>query len=292
MVKSYDYDVADDDYSIGRYLDEVGGLLHGIAENPRLEAELLLGLVLRKTRTYLIAHPERRLTEQERLIYETLVRERFSGMPMAYITGIKEFWSMPLRVNSSALIPRPETELLVERALERIPDEDNIQVLDLGCGCGPISLAIARERPRAFVTGIDNAPGALRLARLNRKILKVRNVQFIESDWFDVIRGNKYHCIVTNPPYVDSKDEYLLAGELRFEPPEALAGGKEGLGAIRQIIDRAHNYIVRQGWMLIEHGAEQRRSLRKLLEAQRYYDIECYQDAAGHDRVTECRFVE
>jgi release factor glutamine methyltransferase len=292
LVKSYDYDVADDDYSIGRYLDDVSGLLAGVTDSPRLEAELLMGLVLRKTRAYLHAHAEQQLSRADRATFEALVRQRFSGMPMAYITGVREFWSMPLRVNRSSLIPRHETELLVEKALKHIPDEDDIKVLDLGCGCGPISLAIARERPRAFVTGVDISPGALRLARLNRKIMKLENVEFLESNWFDAVRGNKYHCVVTNPPYVINKDEYMMSGDLRFEPPEALAAGKDGLASIRAIIDRAHNYIVRQGWMLIEHGADQRRAVRKLLEAQRYYDIECYQDAAGHDRVTECRFVE
>jgi release factor glutamine methyltransferase len=292
VVKSYDYDVRDDDYSIGRYVQEASGLLAGVADNPRLEAELLLGLVLRKTRAHLHAWPEQELGKQDRLTFEALVRQRFSGVPMAYISGVREFWSMPLRVNRSVLIPRHETELLVEKALERIPDEDDIRVLDLGCGCGPISLAIAKERPRALVTGVDISPDALRLARLNRKILKIENVEFLESNWFDAVRGNKYHCVVTNPPYVINRDEYLLAGELRFEPPEALAAGDDGLDAIRAIIDRAHNYIVRQGWMLIEHGAEQRRAVLRLLEAQRYYDITCYQDAAGHDRVTECRFVE
>ena len=292
MVKTYDYDVKDDDYSIGRYVEEAAGLLEGVAENPRLEAELLLGLVLRKTRAYLHTWPEQQLGKQDRLTFEALVRQRFSGVPMAYISGVREFWSMPLRVNRSVLIPRHETELLVEKALAHIPDENDIRVLDLGCGCGPISLAIARERPRATVTGVDISPDALRLARLNRKILKIENVEFLESNWFDAVRGNKYHCVVTNPPYVINRDEYLLTGELRFEPPEALAAGDDGLDAIRAIIDRAHNYIVRQGWMLIEHGAEQRRFVLKLLEAQRYYDITCYQDAAGHDRVTECRFVE
>ena len=291
-VDSYDYDKADEDFTIGRYLKDVGELLAGVTDSPRLEAELLLCLVLRRSRAYLHAHTEDQLSKADRVTFEALVRQRFSGMPIAYITGVREFWSMPLRVNRSSLIPRPETELLVEQALTHIPDEDDIRVLDLGCGCGPISLAIARERPKAFVTGVDISPGALRLARLNRKIMKIDNVEFMESNWFDAVRGNKYHCVVTNPPYVINKDEYMMAGDLRFEPPEALAAGDDGLSAIRAIIDRAHNYIVRQGWMLIEHGSEQRRAVTKLLEAQRYYDIACYQDAAGHDRLTECRFVE
>jgi len=291
-VETYDYDVADDDFSIGRYIEDASVLLSKVADNPRLEAELLLGLVLRKTRAHLIAWSDRQLDRQNRVTFEALVRQRFSGVPMAYISGVREFWSMPLRVDRSVLIPRHETELLVEKALEHIPDEDDIRVLDLGTGCGAISLAIARERPKAQVIGVDISQAALRIARLNRKILKIRNVEFMDSDWFDAVRGSKFHCIVSNPPYVVNRDEFLLDGELRFEPPEALAAGDDGLECIGQIIDRAHNYIVRQGWMLIEHGSTQQRPVRKLLEAQRYYDITCYQDAAGHDRVTECRFVE
>ncbi len=282
----------DDEFTIGQYLGDAAAILAHISESPRLDAEVLMGLVLKKPRSYLHAWPEKQLDAQECANFEALIRRRYSGEPIAYIRGVREFWSIPLRVSPQVLIPRPETELLVEKALARIPDEDEIQVLDLGTGSGAVALAIARERPKAFVTGVDNSPDALRIARLNRKVLNAQNTEFLESNWFDAVRGRKFHVVVSNPPYVINRDEFLMMGELRFEPPEALAGGDEGLDCIEEIIERAHNYIVRQGWMLLEHGEAQQKAVQRLLEAQRYFDIHCFQDDAGHDRVTECRFVE
>lgn len=280
------------DINIGRYVEDAAAILSVGADTPRLDAELLMGMVLRRPRSFIIAHGEDVLDWEQAARFEALVRRRFSGEPIAYISGIREFWSMPLRVTRHVLIPRPETELLVEKALARTPDEEGIRVLDLGSGSGAIALAIARERPKAEVIGVDNSPEAIRIAKLNATVLKIRNVRFLESNWFDAVRGEKFHTVVSNPPYVINRDEYLMAGDLRFEPQDALAGGDDGLECIRAIIDRAHNYIVRQGWMLLEHGADQRRAVNRLLEAQRYYDICCYQDLAGLDRVTECRFVE
>ncbi len=282
----------DPEHTIGTYVDDAAAILSIGAATARLDAEILMGMVLRRPRSYLHAHPERSLEPLEAAEFEMLVRRRFSGEPIAYITGVREFWSMPLRVNRHVLIPRPETELLVEKALARTPDEEGTRVLDLGTGSGAVALAIARERPRAEVIAVDNSPEALRIARLNSQVLKIANVQFLESNWFDAVRGQKFNTVVSNPPYVINRDEYLMAGDLRFEPQDALAGGDDGLECIRAIVDRAHNYIVRQGWMLLEHGADQQRAVHRLLEAQRYYDICCYQDLAGHDRVTECRFVE
>lgn len=279
-------------HTIGSYVNDAAAILSIGADTARLDAEILMGMVLRRPRSYLYTHPDRYLNPLEAAEFEMLVRRRFSGEPIAYITGVKEFWSMPLRVNQHVLIPRPETELLVEKALARTPGDEGTRVLDLGTGSGAIALAIAKERPEAEVIGVDNSPEALRIARLNAQVLRIRNVEFLESNWFDAVRGQKFHTVVSNPPYVINRDEYLMAGDLRFEPQDALAGGDDGLEAIRAIIDRAHNYIVRQGWMLLEHGADQQKSVQRLLEAQRYYDIYCYQDLAGNDRVTECRFVE
>ncbi len=280
------------EHTVGSYLDDAAAILSIGAETARLDAEVLMGMVLRRPRSFLHAHPERHLDPGEAAEFEMLVRRRFSGEPIAYISGVREFWSMPLRVNRHVLIPRPDTELLVEKALVRTPEDEGVRVLDLGTGSGAVALAIARERPHAEVIGVDNSPEALRIARLNAQVLKIDNVSFLESNWFDAVRGQKFHTVVSNPPYVINRDEYLMAGELRFEPQDALAGGDDGLECIGAIIDRAHNYIVRQGWMLLEHGAEQQRAVHRLLEAQRYYDICCYQDLAGLDRVTECRFVE
>jgi release factor glutamine methyltransferase len=282
-----DYDV-----SIRQYLDDGTAILRAVSESPRLEAELLLGLVLRKPRSYLHTWPEQRLDEPQAEHYETLLRRRFAGEPIAYMTGIREFWSMPLKVTPQVLIPRPETELLVEKALLRLPADEDLRVLDLGTGSGAVSLAIAKERPRATVIGVDVSLTALEVARLNARLQKLDNVEFRESDWFDAVRGEKFNIVVGNPPYVADDDPHLGRGDARFEPRLALDAGPGGMDCFRAIVDRAHNYIVRQGWLLLEHGPTQHVPLRRLLEAQHYHDITIHKDAAGHDRITECRFVE
>ena len=282
-----DYDV-----SIGQYLEDGAAILRRVSDSPRLDAELLMGMVLRKPRSFLHAWPEQQLSEQEAARYEALLRRRFSGEPIAYMTGFREFWSMPLRVTPAVLIPRPDTELLVERALLRLPPDEDTRVLDLGTGSGAVSLAIARERPRAQVIGVDISVAALELARSNAELQKIGNVEFRESDWFDAVRGEKFNVVVGNPPYVAEDDPHLSRGDVRFEPRLALDAGETGMNCFRAILDRAHNYIVRQGWLLLEHGPDQHMPLRRLMEAQHYHDITPHKDAAGRDRVTECRFVE
>lgn len=283
---------ADFDLSIKQYLEDGTAILRAVSDSPRLEAELLMGLVLRKPRSFLHAWPEQQLSETDAERYEALLRQRFSGDPIAYMTGIREFWSMPLKVTQNVLIPRAETELLVEKALLKLPEDEDLRVLDLGTGSGAVSLAIARERPRASVVGVDISLAALEVARFNARLQKISNVEFRESDWFDAVRGEKFHVVVGNPPYVAEDDPHLVQGDARFEPRIALDAGPGGMDAFRAIFDRAHNYIVRQGWLLLEHGPTQHLPLRRLLEAQHYHDIAIHKDAAGHDRVTECRFVE
>jgi release factor glutamine methyltransferase len=284
----------DDDFepSIGQYLDDGAAILGSVTDSPRLEAELLMGLVLRKPRSFLHAWPEERLDVAQADCYERLLRRRFAGEPIAYMTGIREFWSMPLRVTPDVLIPRPETELLVEKALLKLPGDQDLRMLDLGSGSGAVSLAIAKERPHVQVIGVDISCAALEVARTNAKLQKLANVEFRESDWFDAVRGEKFHVVVGNPPYVAEDDPHLSRGDALFEPRLALDAGPAGMECFRQIINRAHNYIVRQGWLLLEHGPDQHMPLRRLLEAQHYHDITIHKDAAGHDRVTECRFVE
>jgi release factor glutamine methyltransferase len=286
--------MADDDFdlSIKQYLEDGTAILRAISDSPRLEAELLMGLVLRKPRSFLHAWPEQRLSESQADRYEVLLRRRFSGEPIAYMTGIREFWSMPLKITPHVLIPRPETELLVEKALLRLPADEELRVLDLGAGSGAVSLAIAKERPRTTVIGVDVSLAALEVARLNARLQKIANVEFRESDWFDAVRGEKFHVVVGNPPYVADDDPHLARGDARFEPRLALDAGPGGMECFRAIVDRAHNYIVRQGWLMLEHGPTQHLPLRRLLEAQHYHDITIHKDGAGHDRVTECRFVE
>lgn len=280
------------DLSIRQYLEDGSAILQSVSDSPRLDAELLMGLVLHKPRSFLHTWPEHRLSTSAAEQYERMLRRRFSGEPIAYMTGMREFWSMPLKVTPDVLIPRPETELLVEKALLRLPQDEELRVLDLGAGSGAVSLAIARERPRATVIGVDISLAALQLARVNAGLQKIGNVEFRESDWFDAVRGEKFNVVVGNPPYVAEDDPHLQRGDSRFEPRLALDAGPGGMEAFRAILDRAHNYIFRQGWLLLEHGASQHLPLRRLLEAQHYHHITLHKDAAGHDRVTECRFVE
>lgn len=280
------------DLSIRQYLDDGAAILEHVSDSPRLDAELLLGMVLRRPRSFLHAWPERILESEEAQQYEELLRRRFSGEPIAYMTGIREFWSMPLRVGPAVLIPRPDTELLVELALRRLPTDRDLRVLDLGTGSGAVALAIARERPRAQVIGVELSRAALELARDNARLMKIGNVEFRESDWFDAVRGEKFDVVVGNPPYVAEDDPHLGRGDVRFEPRLALDAGPAGMNGFRAIMERAHNYIVRQGWLLLEHGPDQHMPLRRLMEAQHYHDITLHKDAAGRDRVTECRFVE
>jgi release factor glutamine methyltransferase len=282
----------EDDLSIRQYLDDGTAILGSVSDSPRLDAELLLGMVLRRPRSFLHAWPERVLETEEAQQYEELLRRRFSGEPIAYMTGIREFWSMPLRVGPAVLIPRPDTELLVELALQRLPADRDLRVLDLGTGSGAVALAIARERPRAQVIGVELSRAALELARDNARLMKIDNVEFRESDWFDAVRGEKFDVVVGNPPYVSEDDPHLGQGDARFEPRLALDAGPAGMNCFRAIMERAHNYIVRQGWLLLEHGPDQHMPLRRLMEAQHYHDITLHKDAAGRDRVTECRFVE
>ncbi len=286
--------MADEDFnlSIKQYLEDATAILRTVSDSPRLEAELLMGMILRKPRSFLHAWPEQQLAEPQAERFEILVRRRFAGEPIAYMTGLREFWSMPLKVTPNVLIPRPETELLVEKALLRLPPDKELRVLDLGAGSGAVSLAIARERPGANVIGVDVSLAALEVARTNADLQKIRNVEFRESDWFDAVRGEKFDVVVGNPPYVAEDDPHLARGDARFEPRLALDAGPGGMECFRAIVDRAHNYIVRQGWLLLEHGATQHIPLRRLLEAQHYHDITIHKDGAGHDRVTECRFVE
>jgi release factor glutamine methyltransferase len=278
--------------SIRQYLEDGAAILRTVSDSPRLEAELLMGLVLKKPRSFLHAWPEQCLDVPQADCFETLLRRRFAGEPIAYMTGIREFWSMPLKVTPDVLIPRPETELLVDKALLRLPDDEDLRVLDLGSGCGAVSLAIAKERPRVRVIGVDISRAALDVARMNARLQKLDNVEFRESDWFDAVRGEKFHVVVGNPPYIAEDDPHLARGDALFEPRLALDAGPGGMECFRAIIDRAHNYIVRQGWLLLEHGRDQHMPLRRLLEAQHYHEITIHKDAAGLDRVTECRFVE
>lgn len=258
--------------------------LQGASESPRLDAELLLARVLDVPRSYLFAHPEDRMDEAAATRFSAILDKRLRGLPMAYITGEKEFWSMNLLVSPATLVPRPETEVLVEQALLRIPRKAEFDVLDLGTGSGAIALAIARERPACRVTATDLSGDALLVARENARRLMLPNVQFVSGSWCEPLAGQTFDIILSNPPYVAEGDAHLA--RLRFEPLIALAAGKDGLDAISQIAAQAAAICAPGASLMLEHGAGQAAAVALLLRQSGWGRIENITDLAGVPRVT------
>lgn len=255
--------------------------------NNRLEAELLLSDVLQVTRSFLLAWPEQSLTEAQFIQYQRLIIRRIQHEPIAYLIGRKEFWSLELEVNEHTLIPRPETELLVELALNHLP----AQVIDLGTGSGAIALAIAHECPHCQVLATDYSPGALEVAQRNAQRLNIPNVEFLLSDWCHQLVGRKVDLMVSNPPYIAAQDEHLTQGDVRYEPREALVGGEDGLAAISEIIRCAQAHLKEHGWLFLEHGYQQGWEVRAFFNRLGYHGVTSYRDYSGIERVTGGRVV-
>ena len=250
-----------------------------------LDAEMLVARVLGAGRSSLAADPDRGLAPEELLALESLVRRRLAGEPVAYLTGRREFWSIELEVTPDVLVPRPETELLVERALAAIAGLENPAVLDLGTGSGAIAIAVAAERPDAEVTATDASAAALGVAQRNATGLGLRNLRFCEGDWYTPLAGARFDAIVSNPPYVAAGDPALAA--LAHEPRLALVGGSDGLEALAVVASGAPRHLLPGGWLLVEHGASQGAAVRRLLQSAGLEKITTRADLAGLDRVTE-----
>jgi release factor glutamine methyltransferase len=258
---------------------------------PRVDIEFLLSYYLNKPRSWLYAFSEHQLDDEQIAEIQSLIKRRLNGEPIAYITGRRGFWSFDLQVTSDTLIPRPETELLVELALARIRIDQTCQVLDLGTGTGAIALVIAEEYPNAMVTAVDVSEAALQVAKRNAVELKIRNIEFTTSDWFKELKNQRFDLIVSNPPYIETTDAHLQQGDLRFEPKNALASGEDGLDAIRIIIAGAKNHLNRNAWLMIEHGWNQGEKVRKLFADAGFFDIHTEQDLQQHERVTMGQLV-
>ncbi|MEP7044438.1 MAG: peptide chain release factor N(5)-glutamine methyltransferase [Dokdonella sp.] len=255
-------------------------------DEARFEVEVLLAHALGRRRAWLFAWPEFEPDSEQVARFEALVEARMRGEPVAYLVGRREFWSLDLDVTPAVLIPRPETELLVELALARIPTDTDFAVADLGTGSGAIALALAHERPRARVLATDASAAALAVARANAQRLGLANLEFAQGDWCNALGDRRFDLIVSNPPYIAASDRHLDEGDLRFEPAAALASGADGLDAIRTIVATAPAHLQARGWLLLEHGWEQAAQVRALLTASACVAISSIRDQAGHERVT------
>lgn len=255
-----------------------------------LEAHVLLGHALHKSRTFLLAHPEVELGDTDLTAFEALLQRRLSGEPIAYILGRREFYGFEFSVTPAVLTPRPETELLVEHALEHIPPQQPLRILDLGTGSGAIAITLAKLRPQALVTAVDISPEALAVAQQNAARLEVRNIRFIESNWFQALDpGSQFDLIVANPPYIAANDPHLQQGDVRFEPIGALHSGADGLDAIRLIVQESQRFLPPNGWLLFEHGFNQQQACANILTSLGYANISCQRDLAGQARMSSGR---
>jgi release factor glutamine methyltransferase len=251
----------------------------------RLDVELLLAAALGKSRSYLRTWPEQEPGAEQLAAFAAMLERRRAGEPVAYILGHQGFWSLDLEVAPHTLIPRTDTELLVETALSRLPATPRT-VLDLGTGTGAIALALASERGGWRVTGVDRIADAVALAERNRQRLKLGNAEFRLSHWFDALAGERFDLILSNPPYIAASDHHLSEGDVRFEPMSALVAGADGLDDIRQIIAQAPQHLEADGWLLLEHGYDQAEAVRGLLAAAGFAAVESRRDLGGHERIS------
>lgn len=255
-------------------------------EESKIEAQLLLQHVLNVNRAWLIAHENDALQPKIHEAFEALLNRRLSGEPIAYILGSREFYGLDLLVTPDTLIPRPDTEILVEAALAKILNNTNLSILDLGTGTGSIALAIAKNRPHASIIAVDASKAALDVAKQNSLNLSIDNIEFVMSNWFENLSNQRFDVIVSNPPYIEAHDAHLTQGDLRFEPISALASGADGLDDIRQIIDDCLIYLNPQSWLMLEHGYNQADQVTDLMADAGLTNIETIKDLGNNDRVT------
>lgn len=267
-------------------LKQAYGRLSGVSDTAQLDAQLLLAHVLNVSTSYFFTWPEKDVSPESCATFESLLVRREIGEPIAYILGEQDFWSLSLETSAHTLIPRPDTERLVEVALELLPNgADN--VVDLGTGTGAIALALAQEWPHASVIGVDYQSEAVELAKRNAERNRINNVNFIQSDWFSSLtEKGPFDLIVSNPPYIDAEDEHLAQGDVRFEPLSALIADEHGLADIRHITAQAKEHLAHNGWLMFEHGYDQAKAVQELLVASGFEAVATFQDLGANDRVT------
>jgi release factor glutamine methyltransferase len=259
------------------------------SSSAHLDAELLLAHALQTDRTRLKSHPEQVLDADVYRKYHELIERRARGEPLAYLTGFKDFWTLRLAVTPAVLVPRPETELLVERALAA-PVPAACRVADLGTGSGAIALALASERPQWQITATDESESALSVARQNARMLGLDRIEWLRGRWFEPLAGRRFNLLVSNPPYIAPDDPALRDPALQYEPQQALVAQENGLAALRILIAGAPAHLERGGWLLLEHGATQGDSVRGELVSRGFAHVRSHRDLAGHERVTEAQW--
>lgn len=257
----------------------------GVHDSAAIDSKVLLANCLQRERVYLHTWPEKYLDEPQMKTFQQYISQRLLGHPVAHIIGYRDFWSLRLNVSPATLIPRPETELLIEMVLD-LNLTEHCNVLDLGTGTGAIALALASENPTWSITGVDKSTHAVTLAEDNAMINKLERVNFIQSDWFSAVEHRQFDLIVTNPPYIEDNNHYLQQGDVRFEPKSALTSGLDGLDDIRQIISQSQTYLIHNGWLVIEHGFEQSLSVKNILRDHGFSHIRSELDLNGLPRIT------
>ena len=256
------------------------------SDSAKLDVELLLAHVLGQSRSYLYTWPGKALAADELEQFEQLLARRRAGEPVAHLLGRQGFWTLDLQVSTDTLIPRPDTELLVETALALCAARSPLRVLDLGTGTGAIALALASERPQWQVTGVDRVAEAVQLAQHNALSCHLGGVRFLHSNWFSALAGERFDLIVSNPPYIALLDPHLAQGDVRFEPMSALVSGADGLDDIRRILVDAGAHLNERGWLLLEHGWQQAAAVRELMQRAGFSQVQSRRDLAGHERIT------
>jgi release factor glutamine methyltransferase len=273
-------------HSIKSVLTEAAATLVSVSDSALLDTEVLLCQALNQPRSHLRAWPDKQLQPKQLAAFKALLEQRQQGTPIAYITGNREFWSREFQVGPDVLIPRPDTELLIELSLELIPADEPVKIVDLGTGSGIIAITLAAERPQAKISATDFSLAALRIARLNADKHHIDNIEFYQSDWFANVPESKFKLIVSNPPYIAEDDYHLQQGDVRFEPQTALSAPEQGLADIRIIAEAARKYLEPGGHLLIEHGYNQQQQVQTLLKDLHYDKVKTYKDLSGQPRAT------
>lgn len=275
--------------SIAQAIKQASELLEKTSDSARLDAEVILCHVLNCTATHLLAWPEKILDEDQASLFNQLIEQRHIGTPVAYIIGSKEFWSLNFKVTPATLIPRPDTETLVEFILDKFSAEDNLSLIDLGTGSGAIAIAIASERPHWEITATDISTDALAIAKENACSHQINNIKFIESNWFEQVDEQQFDLIVSNPPYIAEHDPHLSQGDICFEPISALVAGETGMNDINRITLESKKHLKPNGWLVFEHGYDQKKLVYDCFNHYDFQEIAQLNDLSGQPRITTGR---